>query len=307
MWGSGGERNRAVWRLYDRSRRLKLSSSGIAGLHAPAIVRHDWGQVIVEIIRVEQPASGGVAAWADWAWETAKERPYLALPVLGGSAVVAAPFIATSAATIAAGVAVGGVATGFSERIWGPDAKPPVTLYTVEEAKSMTDVHGQPLMRATTYMRHPRPSQQTSIIASSEFHSFIIRQKVAEIIHYVRAEALVRSLSILVRSAEGKHVLIDGNLEELPIKLEVNAAQRSANRMMSTYEDPIRLIHEPSYVWMNDFPEIIAATRNAGRGTMAFSQSTDMSFGMSGGVAKFAGFKAGWLSTFTVDVEATFA
>ena len=77
--------------------------------------------------------------------------------------------------------------------------------------------------------------------------------------------------------------------------------------MSATYDERVRTSHLPKYVWINDFPEVIAATRDARHGAVSFAQSTDMSFGMSGAIAKFAKFKADWLSTFVLEVEATFA
>ena len=56
-----------------------------------------------------------------------------------------------------------------------------------------------------------------------------------------------------------------------------------------------------------DIPEVIAATRNARRGTMSFAQSTDMSFGMTGEAGKFLKMQAGWLQTFVIEVNAAFA
>ena len=103
----------------------------------------------VEIIRVEEPTAVG---WGEWLWEgakqQAKDRPYLALPIVGAGGVAAAPFIATGAATIAAGLAVGAVATGVSELVWGPDSASPVTYFSIEAARNITDIHGQALMRA---------------------------------------------------------------------------------------------------------------------------------------------------------------
>lgn len=76
--------------------------------------------------------------------------------------------------------------------------------------------------------------------------------------------------------------------------------------MSLTYENPSRIPHYGRYVWTDEFPEIVAATRNARRGTMSFSQATDMSFGMSGDAAKFVKLKEGWLTTFVVEVDAAF-
>ncbi len=257
----------------------------------------------VEIIRVEEPTQQG---WGARALSVAKERPYLAALAAPGL-VVAAPFVATTAAAVG-GAAAGGVALAAAgELIFGPSAKPPVTLYSIDEAKGLRDVHHQPLMRGLTYMRLPRAGVAENIIRSSEFHAYVMSQKVAEIIHYMRSETRLKALSVLIRSSDRKHIVVGGELEKVSAKAAASREQQHERRMTATYDDRTREKHLENYSWIKDFPEVVAATRNARHGTMSFSQSTDMSFGMSAGVAKFAGFKAGWLSTFVVEVEATFS
>ncbi len=257
----------------------------------------------VEIIRVEEPEKQG---WGEWALTTAKERPYLAA-LAAPVAVVATPFIATTGVALA-GAAVGGAAVAAaSELAFGPDTKPPITLVSAQDAKDVLDVHGQSLMRGTTYMRLPRAKESSSIIKASEFHPYIMRQKVAEIIHYMRSETRLKALSVLVRSSDRKHIVVGSQLEKVPAKAQAGQERQHESRVVATYDDRVRETHLDDYVWIWDFPEVIAATRNARHGTMSFAQSTDMSFGMSASVARFADFKAGWLSTFVVEVDATFA
>jgi hypothetical protein len=156
-------------------------------------------------------------------------------------------------------------------------------------------------------MRHPRPTQDSSIIKSTDFHGHIMSQKVAEIIHYMRAETRLRSLSILIRSSDSKHAVVGGELRKIPVNIKADLSKQNERRITLTYDERGRPAHLENYVWLNGFPEVVAATRHARNGTMNFSQSTDMSFGMSGSVAKVANFKAGWLSTFVIEIEATFS
>ena len=255
----------------------------------------------IEIIQVQEPEAEG---WTEWAWNRAKERPYLAA-LVAPAAVVAAPFITTTAAAVGA-AAVGGVAiAGASEMIWGPGSPPPVTFYSAEEAQGLLDAYNQTLTRGVTYFRHPKESESAIIIRSADFHSFIMSEKVAEIIDYMRAETRLKSLSILIRSSDSKHAVVGKQL--VPVNLRVDLKNQHERRMHLTYEAPSRSAPRPKYIWIDEFPEVVAATRNAWRGTMSFSQSTDMSFGMSGEVAKFVKLDAGWLKTFVVEVDAAFA
>ena len=114
-------------------------------------------------------------------------------------------------------------------------------------------------------------------------------------------------LEILIRSSDNKHAVVDGQLQAVPVSARAAFGQQHEPRMKRTWDAPVRLPHLPDYVWIGDFPEVLAATQGASKGTMSFSQLTDMNFGMSGTVARFAGFEAGWLSTFVGEIEATFA
>lgn len=264
----------------------------------------------VELIQVEEPQGQSwgdwAADWGGWALANARKRPYVAVVVAIPAAVVAIPAIVTSTATVGAGILGGAALAVAGEAAFGPEAKPPVTLYSIEHAKNIVDVHGEPLMRYTTYMRLPRQAAERSLIKASDFHNYIMSQKVAEIIAYMRAETRLKSLKILIRSSDRKHAVVGGQLEKVAASGSAEFGRSNQRSMNATYDDRARMPHLSAYAWIHDFPEVIAATRNARRGTMSFAQSTDMSFGMSGSVAKFAKFNAGWLSTFVLEVEATF-
>ena len=257
----------------------------------------------IELIRVEDSE---VMGWGEWAWAHAKERPYLAA-LAAPIAVVAAPFIATSVASVGLATAGAAVTAGAGEMIFGPSAPLPVTTYSVADAEGMIDAHGESLARGVTYMRHPRQSENAVIINSTRFHDYIISEKVAEIIHYMRSETRLKSIDIFIRSSDSKYAVVGGRLKVVPVKVEAGVKQHHARHMNATYGDPSRIAHKREYIWMDDFPEVVAATNKARRGTMSFSQSTDMSFGLSGNAAKIAQFEAGWLSTFVMEVEAAFA
>lgn len=169
----------------------------------------------VEIIQVQEPEAEG---WTAWAWNRAKERPYFAA-LVAPAGVVAAPFIATTIATVGAAAAGGVVIAGASEMILGPGSRPPVTFYSADEAENIIDAYGQRLAPGMTYLRHPKRSESAVIIRSADFHSFIMSEKVAEIINYMRAETKLRSLGILIRSFDSKYAVIGGQLEAVPVKV----------------------------------------------------------------------------------------
>jgi hypothetical protein len=258
--------------------------------------------VTLEIIQVQKPEAEG---WVEWAWNRAKERPYFAA-LAAPAAVVASPFIATTAASVSVAAAGGVLIAGASEMIWGPGSPPPVTLYSADEAGGIVDAHGEPLAPGLTYLRHPKSSESSVLIRSTDFHDFIMKEKVAEIVHYMRSETRLKSLSILVRSSDSKHVVVGGKLKAVPGTVKADLKNEHERRMSVTYEGRSRPPRQ-RYIWIDEFPEVIAATRNARKGTMSFSQSTDMSFGLSGDAAKFMKLQAGWLTTFLVEVDAAFA
>ena len=259
----------------------------------------------VEIIRVEEPKSDG---WGDWLWEQAKDRPYWALPFVAAGGAIAAPFIATTAAVVG-GAFVGGSAVVGAVELWrdSGDKPPPVTVYTSQQALTIFDVNGTPLQRGTTYLRHPKRSEHEVIVRSPDFHNFIMSQKVSEVIDYMRSELLLESLKVLVRTRDNSKAFVSGQLEAITPEAKLNTEKSSQLYVDLKYSNPERQAHRPGYVWINDFPEVVAATRNAKRGTVSFSQSTDMSFGLSAGAAAVASFQTDWLSSFVLEIEASFA
>jgi hypothetical protein len=256
----------------------------------------------VEMIRVEEPPVE--EGMADRLWAQAKKRPYLAV-LASPLAVIAAP-IATGVVSITAAAAGTTVVVAAANRFFGtPHLQ--ITRYTVEQAKGIVDSSDEPLALNETYLRHPRARECGVIVRSADFHSFIMSQKVTEIIQYMRSETLLTSLRILIRSADSKHAVVGGQLQAVPASLRGDVSRSNERKINLTYDEPERTNHKPSYVWIRDFPEVVAATLNARRGTMNFSQATDMSFGLSGKAASVANFDAGWLSKFVIEIEASFA
>lgn len=259
----------------------------------------------VEVIRVEDSRDKDNAAVS--AFKYVKDRSHRGLFVAAPIVVFAAPFIATTAVTLSVATIVGAGAAAAGEKLRGPVSRPDYTSLSPDEAEGMVDAHDQPMMRDVTYFRHPKASEKAIVIRSSDFHSYIMSEKIAEIIDYLRAETRLKSLSILIRSSDSKHAVVGGKLEGIPAKLRADLTKQHERRMALNYDEPSRANGRKNYLWIDDFPEVIAATRNARKGTFSFSQSTDMSFGMSGKFAKAFNLDAGWLNTFVIEVEAAFA
>ncbi|MBB3348386.1 hypothetical protein [Sphingomonas sp. BK069] len=257
----------------------------------------------VEIIQIRE---GEVEGWGEWALRQAKERPYFAA-LLAPVAVVATPAIATTGLALGVATASGVAVAAAGEVIFGPGTQPKVTYLSEEEADGIIDAHDQPLVRGVTYLRHPKRSQQSVIVRSAEFHGYIMSQKVAEIIDYMRAETRLEALSILVRSTDSKHAVVGGHLEAISGKVGAELKNQHERRLNLTYASPARQPRRQPYIWIDDFPEVVAATRNARKGTMRFVQSTDMKFGLTGAAADIVNVEAGWLQNFVIEVEARFA
>lgn len=123
----------------------------------------------------------------------------------------------------------------------------------------------------------------------------------------MRSELLLESLKILVRTRDSTKAFVGGQLEALTAEAKLQTSKSSQLYVDLKYSSPERQEHRSDYIWIKDFPEVVAATRNAKRGEVSFSQSTDMSFGLSAGAATVASFQTEWLSFFVLEIEASFA
>ncbi len=259
----------------------------------------------LELVRIERNAGLKKAAepLRDKALRLVKERPYLAVAAVPLAVAKAGPVIATSVAAAAAGVVAGGE--------WRFRRRPLDGVATISksELKFYRAVGGDHLREGVVYARHPKVGRRDLLIPAKQFHRHVVNEQIADLVTYLRSTVRITSLKIYIRSESGFTVRADGSLKGIPLTSRLMGGKVEETAFEQTFERPARMtsLDAARYVWLADFPHIQAAAQNARHGTMRFGQTFDYSFGLDIGVAKAAGIRTDWLSTYTFEIHAAFA
>lgn len=91
-----------------------------------------------------------------------------------------------------------------------------------EEISRFRDPLGRDLVDGVYHIRHPKKAMTDCLLPANEFHRFIIREQIADIISYVRAKVNVRNLSVTIARAGGGSINVGAIVEGLPLEGEVS-------------------------------------------------------------------------------------
>lgn len=172
-------------------------------------------------------------------------------------------------------------------------------LHKNDEISRFRDPRGRPLIDNVYYIRHPKQSKTDCLISASDFHAYIAREQIADLVSYIRANTAVRKLKISISTLSAESMALDPELEEIP--LEVKASIKNARRHEVTIEceRPLKASEKKmEYIWLNEFPVTLATVDEFGEGTVDIVEEFDLSFGMGAGVASALGISATCLQVY---------
>lgn len=164
-----------------------------------------------------------------------------------------------------------------------------------EEVKRFKDPRGYELIEDTYYIRHPKRSQTNWLISAKDFHAFVIKEQMSEIVSYLRAELPVKKITFIIKEGASFDVLGKADIPGEPIKLEggANGSTESKDKFTLECKRPLRPSEKRrQYIWIDDFPLLKAAVDGFEGGTLTFEETSNLEFGMSVEVAKSIGIKA---------------
>ncbi|MCX9068562.1 hypothetical protein NLN84_23760, partial [Citrobacter portucalensis] len=78
------------------------------------------------------------------------------------------------------------------------------------------------------YIRHPKNSRTNILIPARQFHEFIIREQISDIVDYIRANTTATLIDIEVESFDNAEISLGGIIEGLSVdtKSSINKKQK---------------------------------------------------------------------------------
>lgn len=169
-----------------------------------------------------------------------------------------------------------------------------------DEIARFTEVFNDEWVDDIYYIRHPKKIRTDILIPASEFHSYIIREQLADIISYIRANLKITALDIEITRKNGVSVSTNGVFDGIQLEGKATLKKSSSNKVTIQCEQPLKVSEKKqNYIWMDEFPHIIAMIDEANEGTFTVSESYDLSFGLGLDLAERIGVNLEWSGNFT--------
>ena len=145
------------------------------------------------------------------------------------------------------------------------------------------------------YIRHPKKARTDCLIPADQFHSFVVREQIADIVSYVRANARVKRLRVSIDSGVGATINAKGIVEGMP--LEGSASVKECDAPLKASEK------RRDFIWMDDFASTVAAVDDFTGGTIEINEHYDLSFGLDAKVAEMISVGASWMRNYRYHVS----
>lgn len=175
-----------------------------------------------------------------------------------------------------------------------------------DEIKRFRDPRGYDWVEDVYYVRHPKKSQTDCLIPAGEFHKYIIREQIADIISYARANLRVKELEILVSRKNSGKLGLNGVLEGLPLEGKAQLDFGDVYSAKINCPTPLKASEKKkNFVWIDDFPHALSIIDDVTGGTFSINESFDLSFGLSANAAKVFGIEIGWITTHNFSFSVT--
>jgi hypothetical protein len=179
-------------------------------------------------------------------------------------------------------------------------------LSKADEIKRFREAFGNDWVSDIYYIRHPKQSQSNCLIPAVRFHQHIVREQIADIISYMRANLKIQELEInIVRGSSGK-LGLSGVVENVPLEGEVNVDLSDEYSAVIKCLRPLRASEKKqTYTWLEDFPHVISIVDDAESGAFTIKEKFDLSFGLSIKAAKAIGASVDWNTQHTFNFTVT--
>ncbi|WP_242416493.1 hypothetical protein [Sphingomonas panni] len=246
----------------------------------------------VELIRFEKPEE---KHWASAPFRWVMDNPGKSL--LAAPVMLAGPAIVGVAGLVTAATALGGYAKSWWDGVDEVDVLPP------EGRADLEEMAGQKLKLNVPYAV---VRALDLVVEADRLQSVMVRRELAELLTYLRGELHLTSFKAYVRQANGGKVFVGGMLRG---ESEIAGFAGSSRETALAWSTETPSVPEGSArsVFVDQYPDVVAAARAARNGSFEASQLRSFDFGISAKAAKQAGIDAAWLSQYEIRIEASYA
>jgi hypothetical protein len=181
-------------------------------------------------------------------------------------------------------------------------------LHEEDEIKRFRNPLGEALLEDVYYIRHPKKVRTDCLIPAERFHAYIVREQIADIVSYIRANAPVKRLRVCIESGVGASAHLKGIVEGVPLEGSASVKESRGHEVIIECPAPLKASEKRrDYVWMEDFSSTTAAVDNLTGGAAQINERYDLSFGLEAKVAELIEVSADWMRSYQYHVSCELA
>lgn len=165
-----------------------------------------------------------------------------------------------------------------------------------DEINRFRDPRGYDLVDDVYYIRHPKKAMTDCLVPANEFPRYIMREQIADIISYVRANVNVRELAVSIGRSDTGSVNVGAVLDGLSLEGKAHIKAENVHTAKIEVSSPLKPSEKRlNYVWIDDFPSTRAIVDQASHGEFEIHESFDAGFGIGIKQAQVLGIGAEWM------------
>lgn len=160
------------------------------------------------------------------------------------------------------------------------------------------------IQKTQYYIRHPKVKRERLLIEAEQFHEYIYREQLSEIVSYLRSEFKLKYLKIEVIQGNKFSSYSNLPIERMSVEGEVKLELKNERVLeIKSTKGMKRSEKRIDYVWLNDFRGLLDAVDNFDEGDFRYSQKINNTLDINSKLYKVVGIDLKWKNTSTFEIE----
>ena len=175
-----------------------------------------------------------------------------------------------------------------------------------DEIDRFSEAYGDNFIKDKYYIRHPKANKTSVLIPIEKFQKYIIREQLADMVSYIRANVRVKKLKIEIKKGASSSIKMNGLVEGMPLEGEARAYLNTEYSIIIDCARPLKASEKKTeYTWINEFTHLQAVIDETFDSRFEINESYDIGFGFGVKQARAVGldFSGDMNHHFKIEVE----
>jgi hypothetical protein len=162
-----------------------------------------------------------------------------------------------------------------------------------DEIRRFRNPLNEELQEDVYYIRHPKKALTDCLIPAKRFHAYVLREQIADIVSYIRANANVKRLRVSISDGANAKLGVKGIIDDMKVEGDAKVSFTANHEVIIECNKPLKASEKRrEYIWMEDFSSTRDVIDEVSDGTVEIRERYDFSMGLNAKVADMIGVDA---------------